>query len=304
MIRSLNKGLKIPLESLVAEDPSEYTTGKLNIAWESLNVKNILNVLGNILFATQHSKSGFVEKVIRNPEIYFSPFLKEVADNLAFSGCCRRKVDSSDYNSTLLWLSASYHKANSQELSANFDRNNMTETVKALREISTSFDGPVKAKEYLINNGIHFVTVPHLDKTFLDGAAFIAKDGNPAISMTLRYDRLDYFWFTLFHELGHIHHHLFDKSDCCNIFIDEQTPGIKDEKEIEADQFAVKNLLDDSILEEHNLFNDISTEKVTKLARDLNLSPAILAWRIRYKLNNYRILSNLIGNKGVRALFQ
>jgi HTH-type transcriptional regulator/antitoxin HigA len=62
-----------------------------------------------------------------------------------------------------------------------------------------------KIPGYLLSHGIHFVIVPHLSKTYLDGAAFWI-DGNPVVALTLRYDRIDTFWFTLMHELAHIYH--------------------------------------------------------------------------------------------------
>lgn len=51
--------------------------------------------------------------------------------------------------------------------------------------------------------GIRFVVVPHLAHTKLDGAAAYVKEG-PIVALTMRYDRIDYFWFTLFHELAHL----------------------------------------------------------------------------------------------------
>ena len=55
----------------------------------------------------------------------------------------------------------------------------------------------------LLELGIHFVIVSHLPKTYLDGAA-IMEDGHPIIALTLRYDRIDSFWFTFMHEYAHI----------------------------------------------------------------------------------------------------
>ena len=68
--------------------------------------------------------------------------------------------------------------------------------------------------------GVRFVCVPHLPQTFLDGAAFY--HGNQAVAAyTLRYDRVDNFWFVMAHELGHICKHLrkakpefLDSVDC------------------------------------------------------------------------------------------
>ena len=57
----------------------------------------------------------------------------------------------------------------------------------------------------LLSHGIHFIIIPHLSKTYLDGAAFWIND-NPVVAISLRYDRIDTFWFTLLHELAHIFH--------------------------------------------------------------------------------------------------
>lgn len=69
-----------------------------------------------------------------------------------------------------------------------------------------------------IENGIHFVIVPHLPKTYLDGATLWIND-RPVVAVSLRYDRIDAFWFTLLHEVAHIFRghrqaqvdHLFDR---------------------------------------------------------------------------------------------
>ncbi len=57
--------------------------------------------------------------------------------------------------------------------------------------------------ERLSSLGIHFTVVPHLPKTYLDGAAFYHRS-RPVVALTLRYNRIDSFWFTLMHELAHI----------------------------------------------------------------------------------------------------
>ena len=41
-----------------------------------------------------------------------------------------------------------------------------------------------------------------LAKTYLDGAALKLADGTPVVGLTLRYDRIDSFWFCLLHELA------------------------------------------------------------------------------------------------------
>jgi hypothetical protein len=48
------------------------------------------------------------------------------------------------------------------------------------------------------------VCLKHLPRTYLDGAALQLGDGTPVIGLTLRYDRLNNFWFCSLHELAHI----------------------------------------------------------------------------------------------------
>jgi len=94
-----------------------------------------------------------------------------------------------------------------------YRKNTVTpEFMSQLVHLSYLGDGPKLAREFLNKNGIHLVIERHLPKTFLDGAALKLPNGSPVIALTLRYDRLDNFWFTLCHELAHIALHL-DKDD-------------------------------------------------------------------------------------------
>ncbi|MDQ3263563.1 MAG: HigA family addiction module antitoxin [Myxococcota bacterium] len=60
------------------------------------------------------------------------------------------------------------------------------------------------ALDWVRRQGIAVALVQHLPKTFIDGAAYHRDDGTPVLALTLRFDRIDYFWFTLLHELGHL----------------------------------------------------------------------------------------------------
>ena len=58
----------------------------------------------------------------------------------------------------------------------------------------------------LADIGIRLVIVQHLKKTKIDGVALWLDRESPVIAMSLRYDRIDNFWFTLMHELAHVVH--------------------------------------------------------------------------------------------------
>lgn len=56
----------------------------------------------------------------------------------------------------------------------------------------------------LADMGVRLVLVQHLKHTKIDGVALWLDDESPVVALSLRYDRIDNFWFTLFHELIHI----------------------------------------------------------------------------------------------------
>jgi HTH-type transcriptional regulator/antitoxin HigA len=52
--------------------------------------------------------------------------------------------------------------------------------------------------------GIRFLVVEPLAGTRIDGVCVWLNDSKPVIALSLRYDRIDSFWFALAHELGHV----------------------------------------------------------------------------------------------------
>lgn len=77
------------------------------------------------------------------------------------------------------------------------------QTVASLLALAEREEDVARVPETLLRQGVHCVIVPHLPHTYLDGAALWV-DGQPVLALTLRYDRIDAFWFTLLHELAHL----------------------------------------------------------------------------------------------------
>ena len=160
-------------------------------------------------------------------------------------------------------------------------------------------NGPRKARDLLWENGIALVIERHLSGTYLDGAAMISAMGHPVVALTLRYDRLDNFWFVLFHELGHVFLHLYTslKLD----FFDEEDGSDGDGVEREADAFALDRLIPEATWKQCLSRFALTEEAVRIDAEKLGIDPSIIAGRIRKERNNYLILNNLIGSGTVRS---
>ncbi|GAB6112476.1 XRE family transcriptional regulator [Desulfomicrobium salsuginis] len=186
-------------------------------------------------------------------------------------------------------------------LPTKFSRTSLSDDwFKALVRLSQYDDGPLRARDALKEIGIHLVIEPHLPKTYLDGAAFLLLDGRPVIGMTIRYDRLDNFWFVLLHELVHVRDHL-RKGKLESIFDDLESEP--DELEQTTDQLAGDILIPDEIWETALPRYLCTKESVIDFAREIGLHPSIVAGRIRKDADNYVILSDLVGQRMVRKQF-
>ncbi len=300
MIKALHTNLNIPLEALMNSDKISNSEQDDDIEWNKFPIKAMCdqgksdyfpNVKATCQQIKEHASEYLSQMIIPIKEMAFgNGFLRQ---NIRMGG-------RSDKYALAAWIAACYNKAN-QEVLPSFQAEKLELIINQLRALSILDDGPKQAVKFLGKVGIHVVLLKHLPKTHLDGAAFIADDKNPVIALTLRYDRIDYFWFTLFHELGHIKYHLFEE-DKQNFFVDDLSLKSVESYEEQADTFASESLVTDAELEASGLIDDYSTEKVIEFAEQRFINKAIVAGRLRHKLDNYYILSNLIGNGCVRKM--
>jgi HTH-type transcriptional regulator / antitoxin HigA len=132
----------------------------------------------------------------------------------------------------------------------------------------------------------------------VDGAATLLPDGTPVIGLSLRHDRLDNFWFCLSHELAHVALHLGEEGE--QWFVDDlESEG--GDLEDEADAWAREALIPSDIWADAR---NLRTEaEVRALASRLSISPAIVAGRLRFERQNYRLLTDLVGQGRVQSQF-
>ena len=178
--------------------------------------------------------------------------------------------------------------------------------LKQVARLSPHANGPRRAQKFLAKHGIPLVIVRHLNKTYLDGATLRLGDGRPVIGLTLRYDRIDNFWFCLLHELAHVGRHL-DRNQG-NTFVDDQTlrkiEGAQvDPREAQADEWAEEALIPRKKWEGSAIQKRPKPQAVMELAHQLQIHPAIVAGKVRYERQNYRLLSQFVGTGEVRSQF-
>ncbi|WRH68170.1 MAG: ImmA/IrrE family metallo-endopeptidase [Planktothrix sp. GU0601_MAG3] len=123
-----------------------------------------------------------------------------------------------------------------------------------------------------------FLIVPHLSKTYLDGATFTINN-HPMIALTLRYNRIDSFWFTLMHELGHI------VAGHEGIYLDDLSQLEDNPQEKEANQLSCDWLIDSNALAEFvaTHCSRFSTKAIEKFAGSQGRHPGIIIGRLQYE---------------------
>ena len=141
----------------------------------------------------------------------------------------------------------------------------------------------------LAEHGIRFLVLEHLPHTKIDGAVFWLDKKSPVVVLSLRYDRIDAFWHTLAHELGHIKNKDGLKNDgVLDIDLvgdDAQPIELKLDIEAKADAFAVNFLINQSELT--NLIARVrplyGAHKISGFAERIKVHPGIVVGQLQYR---------------------
>lgn len=302
MMRALHEGLGIPAEILLKEPRAEFPSEFADLEWDRFPLKEMAR--RGLIESAKDIKSK-AEELIRQ-------LIQEAGDPQTISAVLFRKGRSSRQNTKsdqyALWawcLQVMILARQSQPKQKYLKGSLSSEVLRDVAKLSYLENGPVLAKEYLAKLGVVFIVVPHFLRTHMDGASFLLENGTPVVALTLRYDRIDYFWFCLLHELGHVILHL---STANEIIIDDLNMrrcemGKADTKEQEADRLAEEALAPKKLMEKAVLIGHLSSINLETLARSIKVHPAIIAGRIRHETRNYRLFTKYVGAGQIRELF-
>jgi HTH-type transcriptional regulator/antitoxin HigA len=208
----------------------------------------------------------------------------------------RRSINQA---SLLLWQARSIHVAQNK-LSKLRNRFSLAEMkwIPQLVRMSVNDNGPKRAVDFLQEQGILVVIEPSLPSTSLDGAAMLLADSTPLIALTLRHDRLDSFWFTLLHEIGHIFLHF--NGGLSEGFFDDLDESDNSKRETEANSFARSALISDEAWTTSPARFSKSIEPIKSFAENQKVSIAVVIGRLRRERNNYTLFTQYLGQGKVR----
>jgi len=187
------------------------------------------------------------------------------------------------------WIRRVEQLASAQNV-GEFDRVQVQAALPDLLACAAKAENVAQVPALLQSLGIHFVVVPHFTCTYLDGAAFIF-EGHPVTALTLRYDRIDSFWFTLLHELAHI------VSGHEGLYLDNLDERNGSDVEAEANQLAQDWLIEPDAYAEFVAATRprFSRAQIIAFAQSQNRHPGIVLGRLHYEgLVSYKNLRTLL----------
>lgn len=290
MVRALHGGLGIPAEVLIQDSVPDAVPEQEES--ESFSNYPLREMIGR----------GWLEdspSAIRG-------FFSQMPDDALSAVLCRtgnsvRSARAMDRHALAAWTARVVTRANNRTISP-YTRGVVTpEFMRSIVRVSRHENGPVEAQSLLAEAGLPLVIEPHLSHTYLDGAAILIFHERPVIGLTIRYDRLDNFWFTLMHELAHVCLH--SESGKAEFYDDLDVEAGEDVRESEADQLASETLIPEAAWQASAARHSKVGQAAEILAQQLDIDVSIIAGRMRRHWRSYRILNHLVGHNQVRRHF-
>lgn len=176
------------------------------------------------------------------------------------------------------WLCRGEHQFNIMNVQP-YSESSLKKALPSLKEvmISEDVDFAGKIQRLCASVGVKVAYTPCLANAPIKGATRWIK-GVPCIQLSNRQKREDMFWFTFFHEIGHILLH--GKK---NIFIDGLGSGeVNEDRESQADKFASSLLLSEVFDKEFASKDHFSDKVITDAAERYNTLPSIVVGRLQH----------------------
>lgn len=294
MMRKLVNGLGIPASVFLQDEAVLLSDSKTD--WSAFPLKDMLKKgyfsdfkgkLSDLKLVAEEQIRAFFERVPGSSDLR-PAFMKTTAHG-------ENDKEVNQY-ALFAWQVKVLEKCYQQPISSYEEGSLNLDFLKSVVQYSFLDEGPVLAQEFLAKNGVYMVVEEHLEQTYLDGAAFLSPKGNPVVALTLRYDRLDNFWFTLLHELAHIELKHVNKEHKV-IYDSNLNPEDTNVIEKQANDRAKEAFG----LNESDLMNVYQYSDIEALKRKYKISASIIIGQVRRIKQDYRLFSRKM--EKVRYLF-
>jgi len=175
-----------------------------------------------------------------------------------------------------------------------YSRERLKACLPKLKELMAAPEEARSASRLLLECGVRFVIVETLSSAKIDGVCLWLNDDSPVIGLSLRYDRIDNFWFVLRHEIEHVLQGHGKAAAILDAELEGEQAGtgasVAEEERIAnraASDFCVPQAqMDAFIARKEPLFSE---RDLRGFARILRVHPGIVAGQLRHRTGRYQI---------------
>lgn len=169
----------------------------------------------------------------------------------------------------------------------------LRQSLVQLRELLLEPEHTRHVPKILSNCGIRFIVVEALPQSKIDGVCFWLTENSPVIGMSMRYDRIDNFWFVLRHEIEHV----LNADGKTNIGMVDSELGFSDDKflpeeeriaNLAASEFCVPSAKIESFIIRKNPF--YYEKDVVAFSKIQGIHPGITVGQIQRRIHKYDYL--------------
>jgi len=213
-----------------------------------------------------------IKKKVYNLRSYFEVANLRALEHLEVPGIAYRKASSSISSDYSLAMWAQKARIEARAIATDpIDVKRLIQIIPRIRALTTTEPSYFckEIRTLLAKCGIALVFLPHISGSFLHGATF--KDGGHIVlGLTVRGKYADKFWFSLFHELGHI---------ICD-HISDNTDNYEENEEA-ADKFAQDTLVPAHQYDEFISRRNFSKSDIVFFSTTIDVAPWIVLGRLQ-----------------------
>lgn len=189
----------------------------------------------------------------------------------------------------LAWIFRVKQLARQQKIPA-YSRDRLLAAVENLRTLLSAAEEVRHAPRLIADAGVRLVFVEGLAGSKIDGVCFWI-DAGPVIGMSLRFDRIDNYWFVLRHEIEHVLNEDGKGRLVLDTDLGESQVGLPD-YEVRANEAAADfctpiSQMDDFIARVAPFFSE---ERVTRFAQRIGTHPGLVVGQLQRRLERHDFL--------------
>lgn len=193
----------------------------------------------------------------------------------------------------LAWLYRVVAIAQQMVVTRPFVKSKAKDLIAQLKSLLIAPQEARKVPKLFAEFGIRLVFVEALKNSKIDGVCTWLNENSPVIGLSLRFDRLDNFWFVLRHELEHVIQGHGLLAPHLDVEMEADANSVIDAQEAQANEAAAhfsipKGKLDSFIARKAPIFQE---RDFLGFASLLGIHPSIAAGQIRHKTKRYELFN-------------